>query len=164
MKNIIQLILFLTLLGGCQNSKSPELQEDIIKIDSIQKPAAPNAEPLAVYEPVCNLTIRPVSSTLQKYYIFQAKNFAATDISCWSSIKDHGIAFCQNKFPCRVIYIENDKLGPYKKDPLYPDFDVLKKYGVGEFTKFKEGYGWQLAGADAMSWGRNQQGYDYFID
>lgn len=154
---VVSLIFIISTLACVNSNTSNKAVTELAPVTTAKDPSK--------HEDVstCQLDITPATTTQKDKFAFQVKNFNANDISCWESLKSYGISFCQNKFPCRVIYIENDHLGSDKKEPFYPDFDVLKKYGIGEFTKFNDG-GWQLAGSDAMSWERNKEGFDYFDD
>lgn len=154
---IFNLILIISTLA-CINSKT----SDKTGADIGQVPTNEKGKLDLVTS--CQLEISTATTTQNDKFVFQVKSFRANDRSCWESLKSHGLSFCANKFPCRVIYIENDHLGSDKNDTFYPDWDVLKKHGIGEFTKFKEGYGWQLAGADAMSWERKEKGFDFLLN
>lgn len=160
MKPICLIIIFAVL--GCESSKKHQTAKTVV-IDNKKDTATKQINQIEDTSD-CKPIIIPATTTQKDKYVFQVKNFNATDRSCWESLKSHGMIFCNDKFPCRVIFIENEHLGSDKKDPFYPDWNTLKKYGIGEFTKFKEGFGWQLSGADSNEWGRNQEGFDYFDD
>jgi|GEM_PF-5983442 len=154
-------LIFIVISFSC-TSNTKEVDNNSDNNSSTSQKSSENVKPSSDPLPKCKLIIKPARTDVSDQFAFQVDSFNAKENDCWEALKQHGISFCQDKFPCRVKYIETDYLGVDKANPGYPDFKTLKKYGIGEFTKFQGPNGWQLAGADEMSWERNAPGFDYF--